>query len=66
MVHGQLELLAVDMASKSRAELLLEAGDLVVIETGVAHALRTLEPGEAIEFSPARFAAADVYPFPLA
>jgi len=40
---------------QARASVALRAGDLAVIRTGIAHALRTVEPGQAIEFSIARF-----------
>ena len=53
-----------DVNSKTRASVDLRAGDLAVIRTGIAHALRTVEPGQAIEFSTSRFDQADTHQFP--
>ena len=61
VVRGEVMLHSVDIESGARISLTLQAGDLATIETGIAHALQTLQPGQAIEFSPARFDAADIY-----
>ena len=45
--------------------LTLVAGELARIRTGVAHAYRTVKPGKALEFSPARFDPADTIRHPL-
>jgi mannose-6-phosphate isomerase-like protein (cupin superfamily) len=66
VIRGELEILAEDLNSKARATLPLQTGDLAVIQTGVAHALRTLRPGQAIEFSEVRFDSKDIYRHPLA
>lgn len=64
-VHGELILLVEDIASAARASVLLQAGDLAVIHTGIAHAWQPVSPGQAIEFSPARFDPADIHQYRL-
>ncbi len=65
VIGGEVSLSVEDIDSGARASLALRAGDLAVIQTGIAHALQTVEPGQAIEFSTSRFDAADIYRFPL-
>jgi mannose-6-phosphate isomerase-like protein (cupin superfamily) len=65
VIRGEVLLSVEDIDSKARASLALRAGDLAVIQTGIAHALQTVEPGQAIEFSTSRFDAADIHRFPL-
>ena len=65
LLQGELLLLAEDVQTNERVSVRLQTGDLLLIETGIAHVLRTVEPGHAIEFSQARFNPADIYPFPL-
>ncbi|HWH70518.1 MAG TPA: hypothetical protein VNT26_14115 [Candidatus Sulfotelmatobacter sp.] len=65
LIHGEVLLLVEDIAVKSRESLPLRTGDLVHIQTGVAHALKILAPGQAIEFSKAPFNPADIYRWPL-
>ena len=43
----------------------IESGDLIFIPTEIAHALQIAEPGQAIEFSKARFDATDIHRFQL-
>jgi uncharacterized cupin superfamily protein len=66
VIRGEVLLSVADIDSKAHASLALRAGDLAVIRTGIAHAIRTVEPGQAIEFAIARFDAADIHRFPLA
>jgi quercetin dioxygenase-like cupin family protein len=65
VISGKLIMAVEDIATHERASFLMESGDLVFIPPGIAHALRPLEPGGAVEFSQARFNAADIYPFEL-
>ena len=65
VISGKLQLLLEDVATRERASLTMQGGDLAFIPPCVAHALRTLEPGGAVEFSQANFNAADIYPFEL-
>jgi mannose-6-phosphate isomerase-like protein (cupin superfamily) len=65
VLGGEVLLVLEDIHSKLRQNVTLQTGDLVVIEPGVAHALRVRQSGQAIEFSPARFDAADIYRYPL-
>jgi len=65
VISGEVSLVVEERASGARESVLLQAGDLAEISTGVAHAFRTVVPGQAVEFSNARFDAGDVYAFPL-
>ena len=65
VLQGELLVLAENLQSRERASVRLQTGDLLLIETGIAHLLRTVEPGQAIEFSNTRFDAADIFPFQL-
>jgi mannose-6-phosphate isomerase-like protein (cupin superfamily) len=65
VLRGEVLLVAEDIASKARESVRLQAGDLAFIQTRVAHALRVVQPGLAVEFSGARFDGADIYRYPL-
>jgi quercetin dioxygenase-like cupin family protein len=66
LIQGTMRLLVQDVQSNARDSIALSTGDLVFIQIGVAHALEPLEPGQAIEFSSARFDPADIYKFTVA
>jgi hypothetical protein len=55
-----------DIESKASASVTLRAGDLAGIRVGIAHAFRPTAPGQAIEFSSARFDVADIHKYPVA
>lgn len=65
VLQGELLVLVEDVETKARAFVSLRTGELLLIQTGIAHLLRTVEPGQAIEFSKARFNPADSFPFSL-
>ncbi len=65
VIAGELTLLVEDIATGQRESVQLLAGDFASIGTQVAHAYQTVQPGQAIEFSVARFNPADLYRFPL-
>jgi hypothetical protein len=65
VMRGEVMLCVADIHSKARASVALRAGDLAVIRTCIAHAYRTVEPGQAIEFSSSRFDPTDIHQFPL-
>ncbi len=65
VLQGKLVVVCQDIQTSERASAPLERGDLLFIQTGIAHLLRILESGQAIEFSSARFNAADSFPFAL-
>ncbi len=65
VIQGGVTLVVEDIVSKTRDSAPLRAGDLAIIQTGVAHALQTVAPGWAIEFSPARFDPEDIHRYPL-
>jgi quercetin dioxygenase-like cupin family protein len=60
VISGRLELVVQQMPEGERVALELVAGDLAFIATGIAHAIKPLESGLAMEFSKARFDPADV------
>jgi len=62
---GEVLLVVEDIESRKRETVPLRAGDLALIQTGIAHALRVVATGEAIEFSAARFDPADIFRYPL-
>jgi len=65
VVEGEILLVVEDIHTKARETLSVREGDLGVIATEVAHVYRPVRAGHAIEFSPTRFNAADVYGYPL-
>ena len=65
ILQGKALLVIEDLQTNLRESTLLETGNLDFIPTGIAHALRPTEPGQAIEFSSARFDVADVHRFVL-
>ena len=65
LMQGELKLVVGDIESSARESITLKAGDLAVISPRVAHALHTLSPGWAIEFSTTRFDPSDIHPFDL-
>ena len=65
ILEGEILLVVEDMATKARDSVSVGVGDLAVISTEIAHAFRPVKPGRAIEFAPARFDAADAYPYSL-
>ncbi len=66
VLSGQVRLSLEEVCSKARATVELQTGDLAFIQTGVAHAIHTLQAGQAVEFSPVRFDPADVFSHALA
>ena len=65
LVRGEAVLLLQDIETKERASVSLQSGDLAFVSTGIAHAIQSAQPGQAIEFSKVRFDAADIHRFPL-
>lgn len=65
LMSGRIELIIEDRVSREHAEVTMESGDLTVIQPGLSHAFRVLQPGVAIEFSPMRFDPADIHPHQL-
>jgi hypothetical protein len=65
IIRGEILLRVLDIDSEARASLPLRAGDLAVIKTGIAHALQTMEPGQAVEFSTSRFDGADIHRYQI-
>jgi mannose-6-phosphate isomerase-like protein (cupin superfamily) len=65
VIRGALDVIAEEVLSGERLEVRIQPGDLVRIQPGVAHAFRAIESGEAVEFAPTRFDAADIHRHPL-
>jgi hypothetical protein len=65
VLQGELLVLVADIQTNARASVPLQTGDLLLIQTGIAHLLQPVLPGKAIEFSTARFNPADSFPFNL-
>jgi hypothetical protein len=65
VIRGEVLLEVADIDSNARASVALRSGDLAVIRTRIAHALRAVAPGQAIEFSSSRFDLADIHRFLL-
>ncbi len=65
LMRGEMDLIAQEMKSGERVEVVIQAGDLAVIQPGVAHAFRVREPGVAIEFAPTRFDPSDIHRYSL-
>ena len=65
LIEGEVLLTLEDLRTKERESFRIGAGDLIFISTGVAHALRIAESGQAIEFSKSRFDPTDIHRFAL-
>ncbi|MEN9676933.1 MAG: hypothetical protein RIS76_2829 [Verrucomicrobiota bacterium] len=65
LMSGVVTLFALDPQGEDRVELPLEAGDLVFIAPGIAHGLRVLQSGFAVEFSPEPFDPLDTERHPV-
>jgi mannose-6-phosphate isomerase-like protein (cupin superfamily) len=65
LLTGAVELTVEDIDTGERAVVDLEAGDRVTIPTRIAHALRTVRAGQAVEFSPGRLESNDTFRRPL-
>jgi hypothetical protein len=63
MIQGEVSLLLRDIDTQAEDCLSLKAGELAFIPTGIAHALKTVVPGQAIEFSKSRFDPTDTHRF---
>ncbi len=61
MVSGTVSLVLEDVSSNERQSCDIKQGDLVLIQRGIVHALQVTQSGQAVEFSPNRFDAADIY-----
>lgn len=65
LLSGKVSLFGVDPLREERVELALEAGDLVFIAPGIAHGLKVVESGFAVEFSPEPFDPTDTERYPV-
>lgn len=60
VIEGELELIVEELEAKQREIIRVKDGEMVVIQPGVPHALKTLHSGQGLEFSKTRYDAADV------
>lgn len=67
VIQGALDLVVADPATPEipPETIRLAAGELAEIQPGIAHALRTVVPGLAVEYSPSRFDPSDTHRHPL-
>jgi uncharacterized RmlC-like cupin family protein len=65
LLSGEVLLVVQDGEAGTPVSVPLRPGDLVWIATGIAHAFKPTEAGEAVEFSTSRFDPADVQRFKL-
>src|SRR5262245_2753772 len=65
LIRGSVSLEVQEVTGGPRESIPLIAGDLVRIPPGVAHALKVVESGQAVEFSSQRFDPEDIHRFPL-
>jgi mannose-6-phosphate isomerase-like protein (cupin superfamily) len=63
VISGEVLLVVQDPNEGAGVSVTLVAGDLAFIACGVAHALKTIKPGQAIEFSKAKFDPIDIQRF---
>lgn len=61
VLEGEIALIVEDLDGAGRETLTVRAGDLVFLPPRVAHALCTVHPGWAVEFTPAPLDPADSY-----
>ena len=63
--RGAVELAVRDVSTGRSEVVRLKAGDLTFMDVGVAHAMKVLESGHAIEFSKETFDPLDIEKFML-
>jgi oxalate decarboxylase/phosphoglucose isomerase-like protein (cupin superfamily) len=63
VIQGEMELLLQEPETNGRETVRMQTGDLALIPTGIAHAIRTIQPGHAVEFSSSRFDPEDSFRF---
>ncbi len=61
LIRGRLQAVYKDIDTEEMEELVLEAGDLIVIKPRCAHVYFPLEYSQSVEFSPSEFDANDTY-----
>ena len=65
VIAGNLAVQLQDVSAKESASVELQAGDMLFIKPGIAHALNPLNDGHALEYAAEPFDLADVYPHAL-
>jgi mannose-6-phosphate isomerase-like protein (cupin superfamily) len=60
VISGRMEIVCEETKAHHQERFICQAGDLVEIAPGIAHAFRVLESGTGLEFSPQEFDASDV------
>lgn len=61
LIAGELRVTIEAVASGEREVVSMAAGDLLFLSTRIAHAFEVIKPGQAIEFSSARFDPKDTF-----
>jgi uncharacterized cupin superfamily protein len=65
MIAGEAVLIVEDIHTKEREFVAVAKGDLAIIATGIAHAIKVEKVGQAVEFSSARFDASDTHKYAI-
>ncbi len=65
VLNGEILLAVQDLGTQLRSTFPLGTGEVAFIPTDVAHAFRTVQPGQALEFSATRFDPEDTHRFHL-
>lgn len=55
IIRGEIALKVADVATGVAAETRVKEGDLIFLQPKIAHVLKSIGPGQAIEFSKKRF-----------
>jgi len=63
VISGQISVLVEDTGSRRREAMVLQTGDLAMMDTRIAHIYHITEAGRAVEFSSSPFDASDVCPW---
>ena len=65
VIQGEILLVVEDIATRERASFPLMTGDLAVIPVRIAHGFRTIQAGQAVEWSTNRFDPGDICQYQL-
>lgn len=65
MLTGEVTMLLEELSSGKQEMTQIYAGDLALIQPGIAHAFVPVTPGQAIEYAPEAFDPEDIYRHPI-
>lgn len=61
LIQGTARVCLLDLETQERLELQINAGDLILIEPGIAHVIESQESSHAVEYSPVPMDIGDTY-----